>query len=344
MALKKAHEVDRAIQIPDPLYRCILLYGPDTGLILERADVLAQKTGVDLSDSFSTIRFNADELAEDKLRLADEVFTVGMFGGERLIRISGSTRKNLADIVKPLLEKQLQDCWVIIEAGELQKSSALRQAFEKSKFGLALPCYQDDAKTVEVLIDDEIVKHNLSIDRDTINFLKPFLGGDRLASRNELKKLALYCYEKGAVTIDDVKQIVGDASSFDVNEIIDAVAAGNIDTLQNNIGRTIESSMSPDMLLITTLRHFQTLYELRSKMETQRLGASAVVASARPPIFYTRKASYTTALSKWNSEKLQRALTRLDNASFEARSNSLLAASIAGTNLLALTLEAQRAN
>lgn len=344
MALKKAHEVDAYINKPDTKYRAILIYGPDTGLVSERANFLAKNTGVDLKDSFATIRLNADDVAEDRSRLADEAFTIGMFGGERLIRVSGTTRRNLAEAVKPVLATEISDCWIIIEAADLQKSSGLRTAFEKSKFGIALPCYQDDAKALDQLINDEITKNGLKIDRETITYLKSYLGGDRLASRNELQKLALFCYGQEAVTIDDINQIVGDASQFDANDIIDAVAAGNMKVLQQNIGRTIEAGISPDMLLIFTLRYFQLLYDLRSKMEQQRANAMTIVSSARPPIFYARKNVVASALSKWKMPMIERALVRLDNAAFEARANQALASSIAGTNLLALTIEAQRAS
>ena len=104
MAALKGTEADRAITKPDNAYRVILLYGPDTGLVSERAERLARATGVDVSDPFSTIRLDADTIAEDRSRLSDEAFTVGMFGGERLIRVSGQTRRNLAEAVKPVLE------------------------------------------------------------------------------------------------------------------------------------------------------------------------------------------------------------------------------------------------
>ena len=342
MASKKAHEVDRFIERPDTAFRVILLYGPDIGLVTERAEILAKNTGVDLKDPFSTIRLNADDVAADKSRLADEAFTVGMFGGERLIRVSGSTRRNLADAVKPILANAPQDAWIIVEAGDLARSAALRTAFGKSKTGIALPCYQDNDKAIEMIINQEIVEKNLSIDRETISMLKPLLGGDRMASRNELRKLALYCHEQGSVTQDDIRDIVGDASQLDTNDVIDAVATGDMNALQENLHRVLVSGISPDMLLIFTLRHFQTLHEMRGKMEYDRIPAASLVKGARPPIHFARQSLVSRAITKWPIQNLSKAMTRLNKASFDARANPDLGAAIAGTNLLALTLEASR--
>lgn len=342
MASKKAHEVDRYLERPDSAFRVILLYGPDIGLVSERAEILAKNTGVDLKDPFSTIRLNADDVAADKSRLADEAFTVGMFGGERLIRVSGSTRRNLADAVKPILANAPLDAWIIIEAGDLAKSAGLRTAFEKSKTGVALPCYQDNDKAIEMIINQEIIEKNLTMDRETISMLKPLLGGDRMASRNELQKLALYCHEQSSVTQDDIREIVGDASQLDTNDVIDAVATGNINALQENLHRILVSGISPDMLLIFTLRHFQTLHEMRGKMDYDRIPASSLVKGARPPIHFARQNLVSKAITKWPIQNISKAMARLNKASFDARANPDLGAAIAGTNLLALTLEASR--
>ncbi|MGB7286932.1 MAG: DNA polymerase III subunit delta [Salaquimonas sp.] len=342
MVAIKNHEVERYIAKPDRGFRVVLFYGPDAGLVSERADSFAARTGVDLTDPFSTIRLDAEIIAGDKSRLQDEAFTVGMFGGERLIRVSGTTRKNLVDAVKPILATALSDVWIVIEAGDLNNKAALRSTIEKSKFAWALPCYQDDNKVIEQLIREEISDQGLNISAETISYLKPFLGGNRKASRNELKKLALYASGETEITKQHISDIVGDASSFDVNDVIDAVAAGDMAKLEQNLERVLTEGGSPDMLLISTMRHFQLLHELRGKMEGNRLSAQAAVDGARPPIFYQRKSAISYTISKMPLSTIEKILVRLQSAAFEARANPELGHAIAGTSLLASLLEARR--
>ena len=85
MVAIKNHEVENQICRLDGKIRVFLLYGPDGGLITERAEKLSTATGVDQSDPFSTIRIDAEHVAEDRSRLLDEAFTVGMFGGDVLL-------------------------------------------------------------------------------------------------------------------------------------------------------------------------------------------------------------------------------------------------------------------
>jgi DNA polymerase III subunit delta len=342
MVAIKNHEVDRYITKPDPGFRIVLFYGPDAGLVSERADDFCKKTNVNLTDPFSTMRLNAEDVADDKSRLQDEAFTVGMFGGERLIRVSGSTRKNLAEAVKPLLNTPLQDVWIVIEAGDLNNKAALRSAFEKSSSAWALPCYQDDQKVLEQLIREELTDHGFSVAPDVVAYLKPFLGGDRLASRNELKKLALYADDEQSIDKGHIDAIVGDASTIDVGDVIDAVADGDMESMNKNLERLLLDGISPDMILITALRHFQMLHELRGKMDKNRLSAKIVVDGARPPIFYQRRYAIANTLSKLQITAIEKIISRFQDASFEARANPELGHAIVGTSLLAGLLEARR--
>ena len=342
-ALKPA-EIGRFLAKPDPAQRTILVYGPDSGLVSERADKLAANCGVDTADPFATIRLDADTAAADRNRLLDEAFTVGMFGGDRLIRVSGQTRRNLADAVKPLLQQKLENAWVLIEAGDLKKGAALRTAFEKSSNGAAIPCYLDEGRALDELVAEELTAKGYSVSSELSAYLKQFLGGDRMASRNELRKLALYAGDEKEITREHINAIVGDASVTDLDEVLDSISAGDMSALEEEVGQLLEQGMAADMLLLNALRHFQTLHELRGRMETSRLSARAAVDGARPPVFWKRKDRLARILSKLSTAQLERIMIRLHQAGFEARANPELGAAIAGTCLLAVVLEARQSS
>ena len=341
VALTKARDIDGFLANPDFKQPVILLYGQDHGLVAERADKLAVASGVDLSDPFSLIRLNADDVAADTARLADEAHTIGMFGGNRLIRISGSTRKDLSKCIQPVLDTPPEDAIIVIEAGELRRTSGLYKQFAAAKTGLSIACYQDNDQALNQLIDEEIVKNDLSIDRDTRLELKSMLGANRMVSRGELRKLALYCHGKQTVSLEDVRNIVGDASQLAIDDVVDAVAAGNPTRLHEKLPKALETNFRADIILLTVIRHFQMLHVARNKMDTNRQPASSIVKSMRPPIHFSRADAVGRALSAWPVDRLSRALSRLDQTMLNCRQNSDAADSIAGTTLLALCLEAR---
>ena len=70
----------------------ILVYGPDTGLVFERAKRLAESFVTDPSDPFALVKIDGDTLASDAGRLVDEAGTVGLFGGQRSIWVRAGSR------------------------------------------------------------------------------------------------------------------------------------------------------------------------------------------------------------------------------------------------------------
>ena len=341
MASLKSGEVDRFLSRPDFNRNVFLIYGPDTGLVSERADVLAKNSGVDLSDPFCLIRLDADDAAVDGTRIASEAHTVGMFGGKRLIRISGTTRRDLAKAVQPVLDTPAEDAIIIIEAGDLKKSSGLRKNLEKHAASLCIPCYQDNDSAIETLIDQEITGAGLNIDAEIRRVLRGLLGADRRISRGELSKLALYCDGCESVTLEDVKAMIGDASKLVLDDLVDAVAIGELVELEIGLAKAFEAGSSPDMIILAALRHFQLLQSSRTRLEVKRENAGSIIGSFRPPLHFSRKQAVTTAISIWPLVRISKALSRLDTAMLECRSTAGISNALARTALLALALEAR---
>ena len=263
-----------------------------------------------------------------------------MFGGKRLIRISGTTRKDLMKSIKLVLETPPEDAMILIEAGDLKKSSGLRKNLEASNQSLCIPCYQDTDAALQQLINEELIEKGINIDRETRAELTSMLGENRMVSRGELRKLAIFCEGKQEVTRDDVYSIVGEASKLVVDDVIDATATGDVQRLQQILPKALESGMSPDMTIQVMLRYFQMLQNARFQMEHKRKPVGTIVSGLRPPVHFSRKASVTNAISIWPLGRIGNALSRLDKAMFECRANASLATSLAGTAFLALALEA----
>lgn len=343
MAQKKAFEVDRWLSRPEPSFRLVLIYGPDRGLVSERARAFAAKTGLPLDDPFAVVRLEANELDQQPGRLEDETRTVPMFAENRLIWISNaSAQKNLTADVKRLVDSPPADAIVLIEAGELKKNAALRTAVEGATAAMALPCYADDARAVDALIDEELAKADMSISLEARQALKSSLGGDRLASRGEITKLLLYCLGEKQVEIEDVLAMIGDVSAVSNDDAIDAVLLGKAAELDLALARHAAAGGQPFQMLASAMRQFQNLQTMRDAMERKGQGAAAAVASARPPVFFARRKAVETSLERFDNEAIARALDRLREAVLQTRRRPDLAKPAVERMLLALALEGRR--
>jgi DNA polymerase-3 subunit delta len=343
MAQKKSHEVDRFLVRPDPEYPIVLVYGPDRGLVSERARRFAVSTGLPLDDPFTVVRLEGSILASDPGRLVDEARTVAMFAPRRLIWVlDAGGDKGLATAVAALAAEPPRDSLVLIEAGDLKKGTGVRAVVEDARRAMALPCYADDAKAVETLIDDLLTAAGLKIAMDARELLRSVLGGDRLATRSELEKLALYCDGAGTVTVDDVRAAVGDVASAGADEAVDAAIDGRGAEMDAAFSRATGGGTAPFLLLNTAQRQFQQLQALREAMERDGKSASSAVASARPPVFYARKPLVERALAAFDGEACARILERIHATVLETRRRPELARALTRQTLLAIALERAR--
>mgnify|MGYP001377296752 CR=1 FL=1 len=341
-ALKPA-EIDAFLRKPDRACRLILFYGPDRGLVSERAQAFSKTTGIDLNDPFSTVKLDSGDLSGDSDRLANEAWTVSMFGGERLIWLKGAGNdKPLVESLKAILADPPADARFLVESGELKKGAALRDLAEKAGNAVAVPCYSDGPRELDRLIDSQLEQHRLTISLGARQLLKDGLGGDRLASRGEIEKLCLYVAGKSQIDEDDVLQAVGDVAALSQDQVVDAVLLGRLDELDTALARFQSSGAQMFQLLSAAQRQFQQLETMRGEMEASGQSAAGAVASAKPPIFFARKAVMETALQRWPSAACRAARQRLQDAVLHGRQYQALGAAIAQTALLALAVQSAR--
>lgn len=339
MAQIKAHEFDSLIKRAGLSHRAFLIYGPDSGLVSERARELSKKTKVDLTDDFSVIKLEASEISSDPGRLADEIGSVGLFGGDRLIWVKNAGGdKKLPDAISAVLSEIPDSVTLIVEAGDLKKSSPLRKLSEKSSLALAIPCYADDGRALQAIIDQELSAGKLRIEADARQLLVGFLGGDRLASRGELQKLTLYCQGQETITVEDVTEAIGDASAISVDETVDAILTGNINDLDTFFSKIVISKTPIFLVLRSCLVQLQQIDVMRSEIEMNKKQAGQVMAEMGRYIHFKRKPAFEKALRKWTCTKLRSEMDRLSNTILETRKNATLEESIARQALMRVCL------
>ncbi|OBQ86215.1 DNA polymerase III subunit delta [Mesorhizobium sp. WSM3873] len=343
MAQKKGYEVDSWLARPDPAMAIVLLYGPDRGLVAERAKTFALKTGLPLDDPFSVVKLDGAEVDRDEGRLLDEARTVPMFSDRRLLWVrNASGQKALADDIKALAAEPAPDALILIEAGDLKKGTGLRAIVEAAGNAIALPCYADEARDLDTVIDDELRKAGMSMTLDARQALRRNLGGDRLASRGEIDKLVLYAHGKKEIDLDDVNALSGDVSGASFDGAVDAMLDGKVGDFDIAFTRHCASGGHPFLVLSSAMRQLQAIQVMRGQMESGGRNAASVVAGARPPVFFSRRKLVEKTLERWNSEALGRALNRLQTAVLQTRKRPDLSEALARQALLGIAVESAR--
>ena len=117
--------------------------------------------------------------------------------------------------------------------------------------------------------------------------LRRLLGGDRRASRAELRKLALYAHGAGRVELDDVMAVVADASALALDALIDAAFAGNLADVEKEFAKATIAGTNPSAIIGAALRQLERLHALSLEIASgaSRLGSgrAAAVRNSFPP-------------------------------------------------------------
>ncbi len=308
-----AARIDAFLQKPDANIRAALIYGPDQGLVRERADMLAKKIAPDLADPFRVAVLAGGTISEDPARLADEMAAQALGGGRRLVRIQQSAESTAAALAAFLADPSPGDSFLLIEGGELDKRSKLRALCEDAELACAIACYAEEGPARERTIAGILQASGLRASREVIAFIAGILPSDRIAMRGELEKLALYVGADKAVTMEDAAAALQDAGAAEIDDLVHAVGAGEAKRAGLLIERLYAEQTSPVAILRAAERHFMRLSLARGEMD-KGASASDALKKLQPPVFWKHTELMTSQLRRWNTPKIETALTRLYEA------------------------------
>jgi DNA polymerase-3 subunit delta len=330
----KTSEVETFLAAPDPRRPVVLIYGPDAGLVRERADALVKAAAPD-ADAFAIVPLDGDAIAADPGRLHDEARTMGLFGGRRVLRIRAGAR-NFQDALAALLEDPPTDTVIVIEAGELRRNSPLRTLCESSKKAVTIACYADSERDLVRLVERSLAGAGLKIDPDARDALVSLVGADRLATRSEIDKLALYAAGRERVVLDDVRAVIADGSALALDDVVDAAAAGEPHLALVALAKTRGAGIPATVVIGAMIRHVANLHRMRLAADKGE-SIARVLERSYPKVHFRREPSFVRALERLGADTLQNHLIALGQAALAARRNADLADAIAERALLVIS-------
>lgn len=336
-----AARADAFARKPDAKLRAVLVYGPDAGLVRERAESLVKAAAGSLDDPFRTREISAAELKDDPTLLRDEANALSLAGGRRALRLRAIGDAQAAVFASWLADSGAAAALVVVEAGNLPPRSSLRLLFEEHPAAAAVPCYLDDESTLAAVIEDSLRRHGLAIAPDALEFLTGQLGGDRMVTRGEIDKLALYMAERKTVTLEDAEACIGDSAERTVEDVVAAAAAGDQAALDRAYARALREGANPIQILRLSQRHFERLHLVAGKTAAGGK-VEAAMQALRPPVFFKAVPAFRAALGQWPAARIGTALDLLLKAEIECKTTGMPAELICGRVLMQIAVAAKR--
>lgn len=334
----KSHEADRFVAKPPKGLLTALIFGPDSGLVHERADVLAKSVVEDMSDAFRVAELDESALSSDPARIFDEAAAISMLGGQRVVRVRGAGNAH-AKLFERFLEDRVGDALVVVEAGDLAKNSTLRTVFEKSD-AAAIQCYPDSTESLAAVVRNALKAQDIAISAEALDDAVSRLGSDRGVTRREIEKLALYAHGQKSVSLHDVRAVMGDESESRAEEVCDAAGEGDVKRLDLALSRLWADDTSPVAIVRNAMGHFQKVLSI--KLAVQRgENADGAMRKIWPPLHFSRTASFKMQVTRWNEDKLAEALDLLLDTEALCKTTAAPAEAVLGRALMTIAAMAR---
>ncbi|QMW22862.1 DNA polymerase III subunit delta [Sandaracinobacteroides saxicola] len=295
-----------------PTLRLALFHGEDESASRDMAAQLAAKLA-DPGDPLSITELSPAQLAEDPARLADEAAAISMFGGARVIRVTGAADA-ITQAVELLLAAPAAGNPVLLIAGDLSKASKLKAAAEAHGHALAFQNYALNADQSGRLAGDRARDLGLKLSRPALRQLIAATNGDRGLIAQELEKFALWLDASPeapkALEPDHLAALGADSGEAEIDAFVNALLDGDTAAVDRQLTLFAADGTSAIPVLRAMARKLMQLAELRAAMDGGR-SAQAAVDAARPPVFWKDKDRTAAQLQRWRTPALAAALDRM---------------------------------
>ena len=294
-----------------------LIYGADAMRVaLRRQELVAKLIGPSGDEEMRLSRVPGADLRRDKAALDDALKAQGFFPGPRAVLVEDATNLHADTIVQALLGWREGDAHMVITAGALKPTSALRKAFEKHPSAVSIGIYDDPPSRDEIVA---LVKGaGLEPDRDALAELTGL--AQRLAPgdfRQTLEKISLYKIgDATPLTPDEITACAPGSSDAALDDMLNIVADARTGDIGPMLRRLQSQGTLPVSLCIGATRHFRTLHGAASDPG----GPGAGIGKLRPPVFGPRRDAILRQAQAWGVAKLEQALHLLTETDLALRS------------------------
>lgn len=335
----KPFQVNALIPQIQKEFQGALVFGPDIGIVQELSEKIAGLIVPDLKDDFCVCKITNSKIKEIPTILLDEGNATALLGGRKLIWLKEADHTSV-DYIESYFENIKTDAFLLISAGNLTKSAALRLFCETHPKILTIACYQEEAKDVVAFIREVLSAKGIQVHPDAMPMMVERLSENRLATRRELDKLICYLGDKKTVNVSDVQAIITDTQNSSVDTFCCAVATGQRKVAEKEYHLMIENGENPVSIIRILYLYFNKLLDASETFETA--GMAAAVKKIMKPAQFRLESSFQKQIQIWKKSFIFKVLSLLIDAERQAKSTGLPAELILDRVILQISGVAQR--
>ena len=304
----KSYEIDKKDLKQN---RFFLLYGENQG---HKNEIIKNKF-------FGNVyRYEESEIIGNEEAFFNNILSKSFFENEKLIIVSRATDK-IKVIVEEIIDKNVEDVVIVLNANTLEKKSKLRSFFEKDKRAICVAFYEDNGQTLVAIASSFFRKNKIPVSQQSINLLVARCRGDRKNLNNELEKIENFISGSNKIEIQDLLKLTNLAENYNVSELIDSCLSKNKTKTINILNENIYSL--EDCVLITRTFLIKSKRLLKICKEFQdRKNIDAVISNFRPPIFWKDKEIVKQQAKCWSINNAEDLIYKINDIELLVKKNS----------------------
>jgi len=264
-------------------------------------------------------RFDENEVLNNLENFISSLRNKSFFIEFKLILISRVSEKILK-LIEEILEKEIEDVTIILNAQILEKRSKLRGLFEKDKNLVCIPFYKDDSRTLSQLANNFFKNKKISISQEIINLIVERSRGDRINLNNELNKISLFLLNKEKINIEDVLKLTNLAENYSISDLVDSCLSKNTNKINKIFNENIFSVDDCILIIRTLLLKTKRLLEIK-KINNSNKNIEQIISNFKPPIFWKDKEIVKNQVSKWSQGETEKLIYKINDVELIVKKN-----------------------
>jgi DNA polymerase-3 subunit delta len=319
------YQIESYIQkIADEKVAGCLLFGPEASLVNYRFNIIAKKITPDLADPFLVSNLSKERISEDRGLVVDEFFAMSMLGGRRLILVKDGDAK-VAEGLQTLFDEQdfakKSDNFILIQAGDLDKSSTLRKLAEANPYFAAIACYEDNEAVIKKFIVDEFSKRKIKFNAQISDLLISKFGVNRTLLLSEIEKIITFLGDNTELTVEMVEGLSDFEGESSINDFVNSFANRKFADALLAIEKNFRNGIDAVTMIRFLSNYLQKLYNARVEIDSNLTDFETAIKNQR--LFFKAETQFRQNLNSLSLKFLIRNLRMLEKLEARVKSGEL---------------------
>ena len=290
-----------------------LLYGKNEGLKTDCINQILEK------NNGKVFNYEEKQIKDEIESFYENILSNSLFESEKIIIINRASDK-IFETIQDLINRNITNIIIIINAGILETRSKLRSLFEKKDDLVCIPTYPDNNDTLSKLAVIFFRNENISISQENINLIIEKCNGDRNNLNNELNKIRNYANDKKKLSSQEILKLINLSENYEISELIDNCLALNKNKITKILNENNYNNEDCIIILRTFITKAKKILKLAIKLEENK-DINKTINSAKPPIFWKDKEIVKVQLNKWKTQKIKELIKNINNVELEIKKN-----------------------